>query len=176
MDSSQLVIEIGGNTGRDASVFADLGCTLHVFEPIPSLAKKLVERFTDAPHVRVYNFGLRDVEKEVPIWISGVDGEGASTVHKPNGDFTEEIIQLSKTGSAPEEIIREIRDSQTIYRMDSDDVIELHKAGVNKDVIDYMMETEKKAAERRYRYHYDPYYYGSPHHHYHHHPHYGWWY
>ena len=81
----------------------------------------------------------------------------------------DEIIAMSKEGTPPEEIIRAVRESRTIYRMDAKDVVNLSKQGVDESVIDYMMETERRKLERDRYYHgpyWDPWYW-----HYHHFPH-----
>jgi len=67
---------------------------------------------------------------------------------------TGEIIALSRAGKSPAAIIREIELSRTVYVMDTQDVLDLGRAGVAQPVIDHMMRTAERAAARgarRYR-------------------------
>lgn len=61
----------------------------------------------------------------------------------------EEIIRLSKEGTSPEEIMRRIHESRTVYLMDAKDVVRLHENGVDDAVIDCMLETQRRDIERR---------------------------
>ena len=58
---------------------------------------------------------------------------------------TREIIALSREGKSSDGIIREIERSRTVYVMD---VLDLHRAGVDRRVIDHMMMTVERAAGR----------------------------
>lgn len=85
----------------------------------------------------------------------------------------DQVIQMSKSGISPEEIISKIDESHTVYYLKSEDVVRLKQEGVAGHVIDYMLMTEKKtieASERakwrsyyspRYDSWYYPYYYRS---------------
>jgi hypothetical protein len=85
-------------------------------------------------------------------------------IRRPDPLTTEEILELSKRGATPEEIIHKIDASGTVYIMDSKDVIDLHERGVDQKVIDHMLDTHRKDVERRYHHH---------HHYYHPYPYYG---
>ena len=73
----------------------------------------------------------------------------------------EEVIELAHQGKPSAEIIQKIEKSHTVYIMDSEDVVKLHEAGVEAEVIDHMLETYRRDLERRAqaeaRY-YDPWY------------------
>jgi hypothetical protein len=78
----------------------------------------------------------------------------------------EDIIRMSKEGTPPEKIIERIRDSHTIYIMDTTDVLRLHELGVPNEVVDYMLNTRIRALERQahypYSYSYGPYWHPYP--------------
>jgi hypothetical protein len=78
---------------------------------------------------------------------------------------TEQIVQLTREGQPPEVIIDKIRASGTVYIMSADDVVKLNEQGVDKKVIDEMLQTEKRDLQRRAYYHY-PYWYPHGHVHY----------
>ena len=81
----------------------------------------------------------------------------------------EEIIKLSKERIPAEQIIDKIHRSQTAYRLSADEIVEMKNAGVDSNVIDYMLRTYEDAVRRdqemqdwRNWYFYNGYYYWSP--------------
>ncbi len=81
-------------------------------------------------------------------------------VREPDPVTETDIIRWSKENVAPDEIIQRIRDSRTVYLMDAEDVIKLNEQGVDRKVINYMLETQKRDLERRaqdHHHHCDPY-------------------
>jgi len=99
--------------------------------------------------------------------FAGCAEPGAS----PPDPLTEvEIIQMAKEGKPAGDIIAAIRDSGTVYIMDTKDIVRLHQAGVPDEVIDYMLKTrvwdmENRARVQPYPHHhhaycYDPYCHG----------------
>ena len=74
----------------------------------------------------------------------------------------EQIIELTRQGHSPEEIIRKIDRSRTIYVMDSQDIVNLSKKGVDQKVIDHMMETHRRDLRRRRYYDDRVYFYPHP--------------
>lgn len=72
----------------------------------------------------------------------------------------EDIIRMSKEGTPQEKIIERIRDSRTIYIMNTADVLRLHELGVSNEVVDYMLNTRISALERQASYPYSHYPYG----------------
>ncbi len=92
-------------------------------------------------------------------------GAGCRSLPPPDPLTTQEVIALSVEGAAPEEIIREINDSRTVYVLRARDVKDLLERGVDERVVDHMLETRIRDVERYYRslwYHY-PYYGWGPH-------------
>jgi hypothetical protein len=85
-----------------------------------------------------------------------------------------EVIGMTRRGAQPQEIIEKIDASGTVYHMTSKDVLDLNREGVDAQVIDHMMRTAERDAERRAEHYrrswgcYDPWY---PHWHYYYHPH-----
>jgi len=85
-----------------------------------------------------------------------------------------DIISMVKAGTTDEDIMRRIDDTQTVFRLSSDDVIRLRNEGVSDHVVNFMLDTYTRAAvaeQRRYDADYQfryGFYYGHPWHH-------GWW-
>ena len=58
------------------------------------------------------------------------------------------IIQWSKDGMPPKEIIQKLRDSGTVYRLRASQIVRLHSEGVPNAVLDYMEATYVDAVSR----------------------------
>ena len=85
--------------------------------------------------------------------------------YPPPDPLTEvEIIQMAKEGVPPGDIIAAIRNSGTVYLMDTKDVVRLHQAGVPDEVVDYMLKTRVWDMENRARVEPPPYPYYHHHH------------
>lgn len=68
---------------------------------------------------------------------------GCATVpdERPAPVSVQEIIDMSKSGMPPDQIIQEISESQTVYRLQASQLAELENKGVSPAVIDYMQQT-----------------------------------
>jgi hypothetical protein len=79
-----------------------------------------------------------------------------------------DIVELSHGGLPPPFIIHYLRDTYFVYHLQTEDVLQLRKAGVSKDVIDYLLATPAMYAPGvPPLYPYGPYdygygYYGAP--------------
>ena len=79
----------------------------------------------------------------------------------------EEIVQMSRAGTQPSEIIARMEASDTVYRLSGSEFARLKEQGVPDQVLDYMQETYLDFERSRvYRY-YDPWW-GPPY------PYWGW--
>jgi len=86
--SECVMIEVGGNTGRDAAdLLRIFGCTrFYIFEPLPHLYSILKDKFSTDDRVKLFNFGLGPFDHNATFYVWGNMDEGS-------GEFTE-----SKTG------------------------------------------------------------------------------
>lgn len=74
-----------------------------------------------------------------------------------------QIIEMTKAGVTSQQIIDQIRASETVFKMPASELIKLKGEGVSDDVINYMQQTylESVRDEHSSRYYnYPPYYYG----------------
>ncbi len=82
-----------------------------------------------------------------PVLLSGscasVTGNGVSKVTVP------EIIEMTKAGATDQEIINEIQQSKTVYKLDGNAYARLRQIGVSNDVINYMQETYTDEIQKR---------------------------
>jgi hypothetical protein len=66
----------------------------------------------------------------------------------PQPVTVEQIVKMSKAGIAPDEIVRRMRESRTVYRLSASQLAELRDKGVADPVIDYMQHTYLAAVRR----------------------------
>jgi hypothetical protein len=90
------------------------------------------------------------------------------TPPRPKPVTVAQIVDMSKSGVLPDQIISKIRASGTVYRLKASQLIELSQKGVSDAVIDYMQETyldaiKRDAAYKSWRYWamYGDYWYGG---------------
>lgn len=60
-----------------------------------------------------------------------------------------EIEAMSRAGTPPADIIKRLRDTQTIHLLTAQQIVELAREGVDQSVIDYLAETQEKARQAR---------------------------
>lgn len=74
-ESSQVVVEVGGNLGGDLAWFVNKlpNATIFTFEPVPDFAAKLAEQYAGQPRVVINRFGIADRDANTTF---NVDGEG----------------------------------------------------------------------------------------------------
>ncbi len=63
----------------------------------------------------------------------------------------DQIVQMSKSGVSPDDIIKQIAESGTIYRLNASQLADLRQAGVSDQVINYMQQTYLDAVRREQR-------------------------
>ena len=74
----------------------------------------------------------------------------ASVAGNPDTKVTvPEIIEMTKAGTSDQEIIDQIRQSRTVYKLDGNQYANLRQIGVSDSVINYMQETYTDAVEGR---------------------------
>ncbi len=73
-----------------------------------------------------------------------------------------QIVEMTKAGVTPQQIIDQIRASETVYKMPASELIKLKEQGVSDDVINYMQQTYLESVRDEhpphYYYNYPPYY------------------
>jgi hypothetical protein len=60
-----------------------------------------------------------------------------------------EVIEMSKEGMPSEAIVKQMRDSGSVYRLTAAQLAELHDLGVADPVLDYMQQTYIEAERRQ---------------------------
>jgi hypothetical protein len=59
-----------------------------------------------------------------------------------------EVIRMTREGMPPDIIVKQMRDSKTVYRLTATQLVLLHDQGIADPVIDYMQETYLGAGRR----------------------------
>jgi hypothetical protein len=71
----------------------------------------------------------------------------------------DEVVQMTKANTPPDEIVRKMKETRTVYLVSASELIKLSKQGVDDKVLDYMQSTAVDQARREERYsHYGPWY------------------
>lgn len=99
-------------------------------------------------------------------------GCASTRLARPEPLTLDEIVEMSKAGTASDEIIKRIKESRAVYPLTASEIASLHDRGVPDAVLDYMhkvhlrevREEESAYAYHRYGWFFQPYfYYGFPH-------------
>lgn len=71
LNESSVVLDLGGYKGDwTSSIYNKYSCNIFVFEPIPFLYDKLVDRFDNLEKIKVFNFGISDESKNIQISVA----------------------------------------------------------------------------------------------------------
>jgi hypothetical protein len=60
-----------------------------------------------------------------------------------------EVVALSVAGTPPADIIKRMRDTQTVHLLTPQQIVELSRQGVDQAVIDYLADAQEKARQAR---------------------------
>ncbi len=74
-----------------------------------------------------------------------------ATVPAPAPVEVPEVIQLSRAGTPPAQIIQKMRDAGMVYRLKGSQMARLHQDGVSDAVLNYMQNTYVDAVRRDQR-------------------------
>jgi FkbM family methyltransferase len=71
LDKSSVVFDLGGYQGDwSEQIYRRYGCRLLVFEPVPSFASRIVERFRGNPDVSIFGFALGPRRDKMQLTLS----------------------------------------------------------------------------------------------------------
>ncbi len=82
--------------------------------------------------------------------LTGCTTMGSAPV-VPQPVTVEQVVAMSRAGTPADEIIRTMRNSRTVYRLDASQLADLRDEGVSNRVIDYMQHTYLAAVARSSR-------------------------
>jgi hypothetical protein len=87
------------------------------------------------------------------VFYIGCATLSGNQVGRPRNLVTvKEIVEMSKAGIPPATIINTIRQSQTVYRLQASQLVQLKEMGVSDEVINYMQQTYINAVRKNQAY------------------------
>ncbi|CAF1556071.1 unnamed protein product [Rotaria sp. Silwood1] len=114
LNSSSLIIEVGGNTGLDTSQFITLyNPSIISFEPLIKMSKILKEKFQKNSKIEIQSYGLGNRARNLSIEPFDTDNTGTSIFRKlsrKNSSIIEQIQLLDVV-----QVIENIRKTRTKY-------------------------------------------------------------
>lgn len=113
LNSSSLIIEIGGNTGLDTSKFVELYNPFIIsFEPLVQMAKDLMEKFQRNPKIEIQPYGLGNRARTISIEPFGdASNTGTSIFRKLPTKNSSKIEQIRLLDVI--EVIKNIQKNRT---------------------------------------------------------------
>jgi FkbM family methyltransferase len=94
LNENSIVLDLGGYEGTwTQKIFDKYQCNIHVFEPIPNLYEKLVDKFKNYDKIKVYNFGISDEDKEIEISLLN---DGSSFYLESENKVSAKVMSLIK--------------------------------------------------------------------------------
>lgn len=89
-----VVLDLGGYKGDwAAKIWASYQCRIEVFEPVPSFAASIRERFSDIPGIAVHSFGVGAETKQETIWVEG-EASSAYKADQRKSTVSIEIVDI----------------------------------------------------------------------------------
>lgn len=100
LNEESIVFDVGGYRGDFAyNIHERYKSTVYIFEPVTKFYDVIVERFRGNDNIKIYNYGLSEVDSETEISLEG----DSSSTHKKGGGNTE-VIRLRKMSTVMDEL------------------------------------------------------------------------
>lgn len=123
LSDKSIIFDLGGYEGQWASdIFSKYLSLIYVFEPVPSYAKNIKERFMKNNKIRVNNFGLSDANKVINLYLAE--------------DGTSEFI---KSGQIIKGKLRDFMAFVKKERIKSIDLMKINIEGGEYDLLEYII-------------------------------------
>jgi hypothetical protein len=65
---------------------------------------------------------------------------GCASLHRPPPPSLEQVVEMGRAGTPPEEIVRRLEESRAVYPLSGSQIARLHEQGVPDAVLDYMQD------------------------------------
>jgi len=91
LPSNPVIVEAGAHVGIDSLHMSAFWpeCTIHAFEPVPDLFKKLTTNSRNIKNIHCYPYALGDCNTVAELYISSGDSDGSSSLLLPKKHLTE---------------------------------------------------------------------------------------
>ncbi|CAF1157519.1 unnamed protein product [Rotaria sordida] len=114
LNSSSLIIEIGGNTGLDTSQFITLyNSSIISFEPLVTMSEALKEKFKTNSKIEIQPYGLGNRARNLSIELFDSNNMGTSIFRKLSSKNSSKIQQIQLLDIV--QVIDNIRKTKTKY-------------------------------------------------------------
>ena len=67
---------------------------------------------------------------------------GCATVEQPKPLSAADVVEMAKSGKSPQQIIGELKRTDTVILLQASDIVALHEAGVPNEVLDYLQRVQ----------------------------------
>ena len=85
----------------------------------------------------------------IPSLLLLLGGCASVSSNSPTKVTVSQIIEMTKAGASDQEIINEIQQSKTVYKLDGNQYARLRQIGVSDNVVNYMQETYTDEIQKR---------------------------
>lgn len=112
LNSSSLIVEVGGNRAHDTVKFIELHDPWIIsYEPLVSMANSLKEQFKSNPKVQIYPYGLGNVARKVLVEPNVVDNATTSIYRPLTSPNSSTIVQIELLNVV--EVVEQVRRTRT---------------------------------------------------------------
>jgi FkbM family methyltransferase len=112
LNSSSLVVEVGGNRGHDTVKFIEFhNLSIISYEPLVQMWKNLTEQFKSNPKIEIHQYGLSSHARSVLIEPKDIDNSGTS-IFRPLSSLNSSLIERIQLLNIVE-VIQNIRKTRT---------------------------------------------------------------
>jgi FkbM family methyltransferase len=95
LNSSSLIVEVGGNIGQDTSKFIRLyNSSIITFEPLVPMAKDLIKQFKTNPKIEIQPYGLGNRARNLSVEPADSSNTGTSIFRKLSSTNSSIIQQI----------------------------------------------------------------------------------
>jgi len=94
LDENLIVFDLGGYHGKWAEkIYEKYHCKIFIFEPIPKLYYDLIEKFQGKNKIKIYNFGVSDLDKSIEIALLN---DGSSFYVESPNKISAQVVSFIK--------------------------------------------------------------------------------
>ena len=112
LNSSSLLVEVGGNRGHDTTEFVKLYNPFIIsFEPLPVMSRILMEKFQTNGKVEIRPYGLGNRARNLSVELRGAENIGTSIFQKPSMNNSSKVRQIQLLDVI--KVIEDIRNTRT---------------------------------------------------------------
>lgn len=127
LNEHSIVFDIGGYNGQFAEqIYNRYNCTVYVFEPVPSFYNSIVKKFKNNSKIKVYNFGISTVTKDIQFFLNDDGTSSHRTLHNRQININAKVVNIKDF----------INDNQIEYI----DLMKLNIEGEEYPLLEYMID------------------------------------